>query len=243
MLAKYLRMSTLPTPPASCDYATPAAMPVLSMVLGNDTLGDCVIAGGYHLVGAATGNAGALFTPTMDQILADYSAIGGYVPGDPSTDTGCDELTALAYWQTHGFADGTHITGSLAIDATNQSHVQAACWLFEGLMFGIELPDAWVSPIPSGSGFTWDEAGAPDPNNGHCIVGLGYQPAGVTPDSWGMLGTLTWDAITAYCTEAAGGGLYCILTTDMLAKGQAKAPNGFDWGALIEDFGALGGAT
>ena len=119
----------------------------------------------------------------------------------------------------------------------------SAIYLFENLYFGLELPDAYVNPTPSSSGFTWDVAGDPDPSNGHCIVGTGYTAAGVKVDTWGLLGTFTWAAIAKYCTEKANGALYVILTPDQLTKGQTKAPNGVDWTSLIADFDAIGGSV
>jgi hypothetical protein len=116
----------------------------------------------------------------------------------------------------------------------------AAMYLFENLYFGIELPDAWISPFPSASGFVWD-VGTPDPENGHCIMGVGYGPQGVKVDSWGLFGTLTWKAIAALCTQNGGGELYVMITPDQLAKGQTKAPNGIDWASLCADFNAMGG--
>jgi hypothetical protein len=229
-------------PPATSDY-TAKASTVLANIYGNDELGDCVIAGGYHVVGVETGNAGDLFTATEAQIIADYSAIGGYVPGDPSTDNGCDEQTALNYWLQHGFADGTKVLGWLAVDATNKQEVQAAMYLFENLVFGIELPDAWINPFPSASGFTWDVHGSPDPQNGHCVVGVGYTASGVTIDSWGLLGTLTYAAIARYCVQSSGGELYVVLTPDQLTKAETKAPNGVNWSDLIADFDAMGGTV
>jgi hypothetical protein len=238
-LRNYARLGVLPAPPTVCDYSTPAAS-CLANVFDNDSLGCCVISGAYHIVGVETGNAGTLFTATDAQIIADYSAIGGYVPGDPSTDGGCDEVTAQNFWMANGFADGTKLLGWLAVDATNTLEVQQACYLFENLYFGIELPDAWITPFPSANGFVWD-AGPPNPNNGHCIMGLGYSDAGVLIDSWGMIGTITWAALAALCVPAAGGSLSVWITPDQLAKGQTKAPNGFAWDDLIADFGAMGG--
>jgi len=239
-LSKYLKLS-LPAAPATCDY-TAAAASVLANIYLNDQLGDCVIAGGYHIVGVETGNAtGTAFAASDAQLTADYSAIGGYVPGDPSTDQGCDEVTALNYWVNTGFADGSKLLGWLVVDPTNQQEVMAALWLFENLFFGLELPDAYISPFPSASGFTWDVAGNPDPSNGHCIVGAGYKANGVTVDTWGLLGTLTWAAISKYCVTGAGGALYVMLTPDQIAKGQSKAPNGVNWTDLLADFDSMGG--
>lgn len=237
-LRQYLR--GVPDSPSSCDYSFPAAS-VLSDVFLNDTLGCCVVSGFYHIVGAETGNAmGSAFHATSDQIIADYSAIGGYVPGDSSTDQGCDEVTALNYWAQHGGANGTKTLGWLSVDATNRAEVQAACYLFENLYFGLELPDTYTNPFPSGSGFTWD-VGTPDPNQGHCIVGVGYDTAGVKIDTWGLLGTMTWAAIAKLCVQSAGGALYVILTPDQVAKAQSKAPNGLAWLDLVADFNAMGG--
>jgi hypothetical protein len=222
------------------DY-TPKANSSLVNIYGNDKLGDCVIAGGYHVVGVETGNAGNQFIASSTQITNDYSAIGGYVPGNPNTDNGCDEPTALSYWTTHGFANTTKLLGWLAVDPTNQTEVMQGLWLFENLFLGLELPDAWISPFPSSNGFTWGTAGAPDPENGHCIIGAGYTPSGLTIDTWGLLGILTWQALAKYCASQVGGELYVMLTPDQLTKGQTIAPNGVAWTSLIADFDALGG--
>jgi hypothetical protein len=239
-LGNYL-LRQLPLPPASCDY-TAAAARTLADIYGNDQLGDCVIAGGEHVRGVTSANAGSETAFSLAQTVAQYSAIGGYVPGNPATDQGCDEQTALNYWVQHGFADGVRLTGWLAIDASNIQECQTALWLFENLYFGIELPDAWVgAQMPQASGFVWDVAGAPDPSNGHCVAGFGYDSRGVTIDTWGMLGTMTWAAVQAYAGRAAGGELYVLLSPDLIGRAQTKAPNGFNWSQLVADFDALGG--
>lgn len=233
------RCAALPPPPDAADYSA-KAMAALSLVYMNDQLGDCVIAGGYHVVGLETGNAdgGSPFIATNDQIVSDYGKIGGYVPGDPSTDNGCDEETALNWWRANGFANGTKLTGYLALDPTNPTQVQEALFLFENLYFGVSLPDSWISPFPSGSGFTWD-TGTPDPGNGHCFIGVGYNAVGVQIDTWGLIGTVTWAAVEELCTPANGGQLFTLLTPDQIAKGQAKAPNGLDWATLTQDLKEL----
>jgi len=231
----------LPPPVVSVSYETKAQAALRNIYL-NDQLGDCVIAGGYHVVGVETGNAtGTPFVATDQQIIADYGAVGGYVPGDPSTDQGCNIQTALAHWQTVGFADGTKLKGYLSVNPTNKHELMTALYLFENLVFGLELPDAYVNPFPSGDGFTWGVAGAPDPSNGHCIIGAGYNTSGVGIDTWALEGTFTWEAIAAYCTASNGGEVYTVITPDQLAKGQSVAPNGFNWLTLTQDFDILGG--
>jgi len=63
----------------------------------------------------------------------------------------------------------------------------------------------------------------------------------VTIDTWGLLGTVTWDALSKYFAPSANGAAYVLLTPDQLAKGQTRAPNGIDWTSLIADFDAIGG--
>jgi len=244
-LRNYL-MKSFPQPPASVDY-TPNAAASLSNIYDNDTLGDCVIAGIAHVVGTLTGNAspGNPYLYADSDIIALYSAIGGYVPGDESTDNGCDETTALAYWQNNGAPVGFHqIAGYLAVDPANPEEYRAALWLFENLYFGLELPDEWVNPFPSESGFVWDAAGDPDPNNGHCIIGAGYDAVAgtVTVNSWGMLGTLTDAAIAKYAAQSANGQLFTVISQDAIASATEAAPNGFDWTQLVADFDGIGGS-
>jgi hypothetical protein len=242
-LHNYL-MRGLPAPPATADYSKPAAA-ALANVYCNDTLGDCVIAGIGHVVGVLTAGAtGSPFVYTNDQIIQLYSAIGGYVPGQPSTDQGCDEQTALNYWENNGAPAGSHrIAGWLSVNAADPTEYRAALWLFENLYFGLELPDAWINPMPAESGFTWNAAGPADPNNGHCVVGIGYTAQGVTIDTWGMTGTLTDKAIAKYGTQDSHGEVYTVVSQDAISQASQKAPNGFDWSQLIADFDSMGGSV
>ena len=240
-LHRYLRQA-LPVPPASCDFSSQAQVS-LRDIYGNDQLGNCVIACAHHVQGVATGNAGVIVHATMNQILADYSAIGGYVPGDPSTDQGCDEVTALNYYCSKGWAtNGTKGLGWLTVDTTNKIEVQTAIALFEHLIICQELPDSYVGPFPSGDGFTWG-TGAPDPNNGHSYMACGYDSSGALIDTWALLGIETYAGLAELATPAAGGGAYVILTPDILAKGAQKSPNGVAWTDLVTDFDSMGGSV
>ena len=241
-LRNYL-MRGIVSPPASCDY-TKGAAAALANIYDNDTLGDCVIAGIAHVVGVLTGNAGTPFVYTNQQIITLYSAIGGYVPGNPATDKGCDEQTALNYWENNGAPAGSHrIAGWLSVNAADPTEYRTAMWLFENLYFGLELPDAWLHPMPESSGFTWDAAGAADPNNGHCVAGVGYTAQGVTIDTWGMTGLLTDKAIAKYGSPKSHGDVYTVVSQDGISKASQKAPNGFDWSQLIADFDSMGGSV
>jgi hypothetical protein len=241
-LGNYL-LRDLPAPPATCDYSTTATKALSQMYL-NNTLGDCVIAGIGHVVGVLTGGAGQQFLYTDQEITQLYSAIGGYVPGHPNTDNGCDEQTALNYWQHNGAPAGSHqIAGWMSVNGADPVEYRTALWLFENLYFGLELPDKWLNPEPTAPGFTWDVAGPPDQNNGHCIIGVGYTAKGVKICTWGMLGLLTDAAIAKYATKAGEGELYAVLSQDAINRAATKAPNGFDWSQLVADFDSMGGSV
>jgi hypothetical protein len=239
-LKNYLTRRLAP-PPATCDYSAPA-MAALSQMYLNDTLGDCVIAGIGHVVGTLTSGAGDQYIYTSDQIVTLYEAIGGYNPDNPATDQGCDEVTALNYWENNGAPAGAHqIAGWLAVDATNPLEYRTALYLFENLYFGMELPDAWVQSAGAGAAINWDVAGPPDPSNGHCVVGVGYNQQGVTIATWGQLGTITDAAVAAYASPGANGALYTVVSQDALNSATSTAANGLDWSQLVADFDSMGG--
>lgn len=224
----------LPTPPDAVDFTVDAATCLGQMYL-NDKLGDCVCASGNHMLGAWTANAGAPFVATDAQVLADYEAIGGYNPADPSTDQGCDLGTAIDYWTSHGFADGTKLAGSVSVDATNLVEVKTALWLFGGLFTGVELAAAWLSNPD-----VWDVAGPPVPEDGHGIPFLAYDADGITLASWGTLRKSPWAAVQQYWASTAGGELHALLSPDMILRATGLAPSGLDMGALTADLPGVG---
>ena len=238
-LASYAT-STPISVPSSVDY-TKKANAVLANTYLNELLGCCVIAAGYHIVGVWTGNTDNLFTASPKQIIADYSAVGRYNPEIPSTDQGCIEQDAFNYWTKTGFANGTRLAGWAAVNATRMSDVMTAIYLFENAILGMQLPDAWIHPLPSASGFVWDVAGEPGPKNGHCVMATGYTQQGVQIDTWGVRGLITWAALAKYGTTQANGEMYTLLSPDQLAKATQKAPNGVAWSDLIASFTKMGG--
>jgi len=243
MMMKFgdFQKKTFPTPPVSGDYS-PKAMPALNRMYCNDTRGCCVPAWFGHAIGVFTGNAtGIPVQFTDDQILQMYSVIGGFDPANPdATDNGCDENVALDYWQNTGFL-GHKIQGALSVDATNWPEVQDCVWLLENVMFGIGLPQAYVDPFPTASGFVWKLAGPSIPDNGHCFGSMKWSPSGLGISTWAMLGTMEPDAIAAYAVNSAGGQLFAVITQEILDRGVQKAPNGFAWTDLVAYFNGMGG--
>jgi hypothetical protein len=212
-------------------------MQILKQDYCNDTEPDCAIASVYHILGVESANAGDPFTATKAQINKDFVAVSG----DPTLQSGCDMQTCLQYYCSTGFANGSKALGWLSISANNAPLLKQAIWLFENLDFGLSLPDAWVNPTMIKDGFTWDVAGNPDPNNGHSFMGAAYDDTSIKVASWGLLGSITLNAVARYGALNAGGEIYVLLLPDQVAKGQTKAPNGIAWADLISDWNSLGG--
>lgn len=230
------------TAPTTTNFRASADRALRKMYL-NDQLGDCVIAARYHRIGLLTGaaNAGNPFVATDAQVKSDYHDIGGYVDGSPSTDQGCDMITAADFGVSHGYADGSKDLGYIIVDATNREQVKLAMWAFENLDIAIPLPDKWISPFPSADGFTWGVDGDSNPENGHCIPGIDIATNGIVIDTWALEGVITFEALAAYAVDKTGGVIIVHLNPDMLAKAMTKAPNGIDWVGIITAFNALGG--
>jgi intein/homing endonuclease len=170
-LASYLPPH-LPESPATGHYSRYAEHSLADPYLNTD-LGDCVIAAPLHALDVFLGGAGTappLFA--KEQVVELYSEIGGYNPaqtapdGTNPTDQGCDVQTMLRYWQQRGLC-GHHIDGWVAV---RPEQAKTAMWLFENLIFGLALPDAWLNPMPERTGFVWDVAGDPVLDNGHCFT-------------------------------------------------------------------------
>src|SRR5208283_2559253 len=91
--------STIPTPPSTIVVPS-SCTNGLSQTFMNTQLGCCVIAHHAHFLANITSQIGKPFIYTDKQIINDYSAVGGYTPGDPFSDQGCDISTDLSYLQS-----------------------------------------------------------------------------------------------------------------------------------------------
>jgi hypothetical protein len=217
------------------DYSA-KPLTFLENVLGNDVSGCCTVAAAYHIGGTLLGNSNQQIPFAATDSLTLYKLLSGWngIEDDPS-DTGLSEQQVLDYWSKTGLSPGAHqITGYIAVDGSDAGEVKSALWLFENVYFALNMPDAWIDPMPDASGFTWDVAGMADPDAGHAFCGVGYNSTGVIIDTWGMLGTMTWAAVAKY------GSVYTALGVDAIDVGSQKSPAGFNWTQLVSDLQSMG---
>jgi len=232
LLATYLT-PVAPTPPPAVDYG--AAVAEWGM-LGNDTVGDCALAGQAHADMLWAANAEHLQLPiTTAMVLRAYSALTGYDPaaggpGGNPTDRGTVLLDALKYWRKRGI-DRQTIKAFVEVDPRSIEHAKLAIDLFGCLYVGVELPDA-VLPEGPGALPAWtvtpdgSPRRAPNPHNGHCVVYAGYDAAGPTVVTWGTTVKASWAFHEAYCDE-----LYAMLSPAWLRHD----PPGIDVATLTAD--------
>ena len=230
-LAKYMgyeSASLSPAPPKTYWEYKCKNYPMLL----NDQLGCCVFAAGGHLVQEWTVHTVAEVIPSDADILGAYEAVGGYVPGDPSTDNGAAITDFLAYWSNQGFAGQPKLSGWAAIDQTNLVAVKQAVFLFGALDIGIQFPNSAMDQFNAGQ--AWDvvddDGGIA---GGHCIPIMGYGADGFTVVTWGKTQQMTNAFFLKYCDEGYG------LISPQWLSVVGTAPNGLDMAALNADLAAL----
>jgi hypothetical protein len=208
--------------PYNCDTAfglAPDTDP-----LGNLDVGDCAVAGPGHFERWEDLCCGRPMSADESGILHDYSAIGGYVPGDPETDGGCFAIDVMNYWRKTGIC-GRKIDAFATVDHYDREQVQMASFLLGGAFLCLSLPRL----VASGDMFeadTWDVAGDDGGHAGNHLVLL----QGDCCNTWGRRVRVTPAFISRYCFEAWGvvskhglrdGRAYSGL--DLVAMGQALA--------------------
>jgi hypothetical protein len=237
-LARYLpAASALAAPPLSIDYG--AAVSVWGM-MGNDLVGDCALAGQGHadLLWAANAEHRRLRI-TQAMVIAAYSKVTGYVPGDQSTDRGTSLLDALRFWHKQGI-DRQKVRAFVEVEPRDVENVKRTVDWFGCAYLGVELPDAVLPTSPSflpqwACSPDGSPARQPNPHNGHCVIYCGYNATGPVAVTWGTTVQVSWAFHAAYCDE-----LYAMLSPSWLKASWLEQINPlFDAKTLAADLVAI----
>lgn len=231
-LSTYLKTAALPALPSSFSW-TGKVSPWL--MLANDRVGNCTIAGLLHLFMEWVADNGGSFVPTDQNAIDIYSAVTGYNPADPNTDNGAAELDVLNYARKIGFL-GHSLLAFASIEISVIAQIKYAIYLFGGAYIGVELPlsvqgaTSWEVP-PSGTAGN----GAVGSWGGHAVIVVGYDDAKqeFTVITWGQPLQMSYAFFSAYCEEA-----YALLSADF-ASGAKPSPSGFDLTCLQNDLQSL----
>lgn len=223
------------TPPASAGWVG-SSFPISELgMLGNDTVGDCVVAGGYHAVDVYEFNGQAVTTSfTSTQALADYSAMTGYTPSNPNSDQGATLQEGLEYWQQNGFG-GYKIDAFAQIDNTNLALVQACIAYFGVAYAGLNVPSSAQQQFSAGQ--EWSVVARSRIEGGHCVPLIGFDQASFTCITWGATQQMTTAFYQKYFDE-----IWVPISVDWMEK-SGVTPSGLNTAQANADFQALTGST
>jgi hypothetical protein len=203
-------------------------------IMGNDRLGDCVIAGAGHTEQVWTTNNGNPLIIPDDQIIKAYADVSGYDPATGMNDWGCVLLDAMKYWRRVGIG-GRKITAFVSVQPAAFKRIMQAIYLFEVALVGLNLP-VW-SYLQWQAGQIWQPGpgadGLPGSWGGHLIPLMAYAPGFVAGPTWGRMQQMTWTFIAKYCDE-----IYIPLGPDLIGP-NGRSPGGFNWKQLNKDLQSL----
>ena len=199
---------------------------------GNDTYGDCGVAGDYHKAMADASTAGETAPPQPDdgtdveaQIVAEYLAY------DDGQDEGVDLGQWLLYRTTHTLAGLPKIGGFAQVNDFGAEY-QSAFHLFGGLYTGILVNQEMMNEFNDDKPWTSTDT---DWVGGHCVPHLARDTAQGKCITWGAVQAFSWENWRATREEA-----YVILTEE-IAESPGGVFHGIQVGQLAADIKKLAG--
>jgi hypothetical protein len=241
ILERYLRprermtAGGLPPVPLTEDVDRASEVAAWPMYL-NDQLGDCTIAGMGHVYGALWqygSGTEAMFTD--DMIRRVYSRVGGYVPGEPDTDNGCNMQDVLADQHVHGIAD-VHgrrhkVAGYAALgNPQDLDLLGQVLSVFGTIYVGCNVQQQMEDEFGAGQPWTWDPAAATI--GGHAICLQRRRGSGDAP-----LDYVTWGALQPATTGFQSGAVeeaWAVVSEDWVQK-NGTTVTGLDLQQLLAD--------
>lgn len=218
------------TPPASADWLS--KVPSWPMSL-NDQLGDCTCAGAGHVAQQLAWYGQGKNAPIPDAyILKMYEAIGGYKPGDPSTDQGATLQDALNYWRKTGIA-GHKIVAFAQLDASDLDTIRACIDLFGAVYTGFNVPKSAMDQFNAGK--PWTVVKRSPIEGGHCVPIGAYDAESFSAVTWGAVQEMDIPFLATYFDE-----FWAPISLDWLTA-QGVSPANVDGATLNADYKALTG--
>ena len=176
----------LPAPPPWVNWALKATSNWGMML--NNNLGDCTCACAGHMIQSFTADVKPEVTVPDSAVLTAYEAVSGYIPGNPSSDTGAEILDVLKYWKKTGVG-GHKIAAYAEVSPSNHTLLRQSIDLFGAIDVGVQLPAAaqnmgnhWNMKGYTNNG-EWDRGSW----GGHCVAVLAYNAGQYICVSWGEL--------------------------------------------------------
>lgn len=209
----------LPQPPASCDFYSGVSLPID----GNQTVGDCVMAGTAHLIAAWDKESSEHDTvPTGQTVVNEYFKLTG------GQDAGLDEASTLQTWQRSGLF-GHKIAAYAPVAVKDITAMHQAIAFYGGAMFGIQCPDSAQTQFANNE--PWTVVPGATVEGGHCIVALGFDSQYLYCATWGGVAKVTYPFASRYLDEC-----WAVIPNQFVEDG--KGPS-LDLAALKSDLASL----
>lgn len=225
MFHRYVKPGLPPPKPSHSNLERIAAnlgtrdFPSLFPIDGNDTYGDCVVAGAAHAETVFNGLIGKrVVFPDADVIKTYLHITGG-------ADDGLVMLEFLKFWRKYGF-DGHKIEGFARISVRDHENVRRAIELFGGVYLGFRVQADAIR------NFEHHQMWEPGPaDGGHCVDAVDYTPELFRVLTWGDVqdGSVRW-------WDAQVDESYAILPPE--AREEGFAP-GIDFATLFADLSLI----
>lgn len=209
----------LPRPPSKVD------VPAVSdwQVLGNDTKGDCGVAGLEHGF-----MADASITGQRESFPGSQDAISYYLRYTGGQDTGVVLSQYLAYVRKNGYYGHT-VRAYAPIGVHDVPTLQFAIWAYGFAYTGIAVTEGMQQAFAEGKPWTTATL-ASNVLGGHCVPLVGYDDTYLYPVTWGRVQAVTYAAWHYMSDEA-----YAVISGE-LADGDGR---GVSFAALEADLGKL----
>jgi hypothetical protein len=147
----------------------------------NDQYGDCLEVAACNAIQTKKGLAASDFTPMDNSVpLNLYSTISGFMPGDPSTDTGTSVSGLFSYWSSTPI-DGWILSGYAPIDPADSYSIRNTLLdpTYGGVLLVLNLALSQKNQI------VWSEAGSPGTWGPHAVWLDQYDGDKYCSTSWG----------------------------------------------------------
>ena len=228
----FFNAAALPTPPLRFGHF--GAITEWG-AFANDRYSDCVFAGAAHEAMIWLSEAGESAAFNDQCVLADYAAVTGFNPADPSSDQGTDMQAAADYRRKVGIVDASgrrhKVDAYVALNAGDVDQLALAAYLFGAVGIGIQLPSSaegqFDQQVP------WSVVPGDRIAGGHYVPVIGRNKLGnFLVITWGRLHAATPDFIAQYMDEGI-----CYLSLESLKNN--LSPEGFNATQLQQDLAAI----
>jgi hypothetical protein len=239
----YRLTAPVPLPPIVIPFGN-LAMPDGSPwgMLGNDTVGNCVIAWSMHRTMLVAALVGKTIKFSTASALQTYSDATGFDPsqtqddGSNPTDQGTNMADFVTFWQKTGILDDSGnrhtIRASVRLNQANLTELQEAAVIFKMPGLGIMFPDFAMTQTQNGQPWSWID-GQPTPTEGHCFGLQGDDGKYYDGNTWNMNQLIEPPFLLNTIDEA-----WAVVSDDELNAG-GTSPDGFDMEQLLADATAV----